>query len=84
MLKYKITTEEVVLNNGINKIISTCPSSIPWENVIAILPYISGGYHDVSCSSVGAYSGDGYVYFYVDSYWGEQVTTTATIVWLYI
>ena len=84
LIKYAITTEEVVLNNGINKIISCCPSSIQWENVIAVIPYISGGYVDVTRTSIGSYGGDGFAYIYVDSYWNDTVTTTAKIVWLYI
>lgn len=84
LIKYRIVTEDVTLNAGINKLVSNCPQGIQWKNVIGVLPYISGSFRDVSYCSVGAYGGDGVVYFYVTSYWDDQTTTTAKIVWLYI
>lgn len=84
LIKYIITTQEITLNTGTNKVVSYCPPEIRWEDVIAVLPFISGSLRDVSRSSVGAYGGDGTAYFYVDSYWDNQVVTTATIVWLFV
>ena len=84
LIKYKFTSKDITLNNGFNAINANCPSEIPWENVIAVIPYLSGSYHDVAYTSVGSYAGDGAVYFSVDSHWGESIVAPVKILWLYV
>ena len=84
LIKYKITSKDITLNTGHNAINANCPSEIRWENVIAVIPYLSGSLHDVAYASVGSYAGNGIVFFSVDSHWNGSVDVPVKILWLYV